>query len=166
MAVSGAKPKPHLAAVREGTYRADRQSEGMRLAPADPVEPDWSEIFPAPARGKMAKDAEEIRGKAREVWARVVPALIVSAGLTDPQRETITDYCVTAARIWQGERVLTREGMITVSERGMIKHPMTTILNAYRAHFRSLTGELGLSPSAAARISPPENGDAEDDVFD
>jgi len=166
MAVSGAKPKPHLAAVREGTFREDRNAPGARFAPVEPVEPDWLEIFPSPARGKMAKDATELRTKAHEVWARVVPSLVVSAGLVDAQRETITDYCITAARMWHGERTLTREGMTVATERGIVKHPMTTILNAYRAHFRSLTGELGLSPSAAARISPPENGDAEDDVFD
>lgn len=166
MAVSGAKPKPHLAAVREGTYRADRQHEGARFAPADPIEPDWEEIFPSAGRGAAAKAAQEIRGKAHEVWARVVPALVVSAGLVDPQRETITDYCITAARIWQGERELTRTGVVVATERGMVKSPWTSVLNAYRAHFRSLTGELGLSPSAAARISPPETGDAEDDVFD
>ncbi|MET9425660.1 P27 family phage terminase small subunit [Streptomyces sp. NPDC006540] len=166
MAATGPKPKPHLAAVREGTFRADRNKAGARFAPVDPVEPDWEEIFPAPSRGVLAKEAKEIRSKAAEVWARVVPALIVSAGLTDPQRETITDYCITAARIWQGERELSRTGLVVPTERGMVKSPWTSILNAYRAHFRSLTGELGLSPSSAARLTPPEDGDDDGDIFD
>lgn len=157
MATAGRKPKPHLAAVREGTFREDRNSAGAKFAPHDPTEPDWSEIMPGD---------EEVATKAAQVWATTVPALIMSAGLTNAQRETAIEYCISAARIWQGERVLSREGMTVMTERGMVKHPMTTVLNAYRSHFRSLTGELGLSPSSASRITPPENGDDEDSVFD
>lgn len=157
MAQPGAKPKPHLAAVREGTFRADRQSPGARFAPRDPVEPDWAELLPGEA---------DVQAKAASVWAGTVPALILSAGLTDPQRETAIEYCIAAARIWQGERVLSREGMVTTTERGLVKHPWTTILNAYRAHFRSLTGELGLSPSSAARITPPDDQGDTDGVWD
>lgn len=156
MATAGRKPKPHLAAVREGTFREDRNSEGAKFAPIDPVEPDWSEILPSD---------EETAAKAADVWATVVPAVVMSAGLTNAQRETAIEYCITAARIWQGERILSREGLTTMTERGMVKHPMTTVLNSYRAHFRSLTGELGLSPSSASRITPPETDD-EDSVFD
>lgn len=157
MAVPGAKPKPHLAAVREGTFRPDKQSAGARFAPKDPVEPDWNDILPGDI---------EVQGKAARVWATTIPAVVHSAGLTDAQRETAIEYCLTAARIWQGERVLSREGLTTMTERGMVKHPMTTILNAYRSHFRALTGELGLSPSSAARISPPDDGGDTDGVWD
>lgn len=161
MATPGRKPKPHLTAVREGTFREDRHTEGARFAPTDPVEPDWAEILPG-----SAKVTKETRAKAAEVWGTVVPAVVAAAGLTNAQRETAIDYCVTAARIWQGERVLSREGMTVETERGMVKHPMTTILNSYRSHFRSLTGELGLSPSAAARIAPPNRDDEDSDIFD
>lgn len=156
MATAGRKPKPHLAAVREGTFRADRQSEGAKFAPTDPIEPDWEEILPGDA---------ETAEKAAQVWATTIPAVVMSAGLTNAQRETAIEYCLAAARIWQGERVLSREGMTVMTERGIVKHPMTTILNSYRSHFRSLTGELGLSPSSASRITPPE-ADDEDSIFD
>ncbi|MFJ3901785.1 hypothetical protein [Streptomyces sp. NPDC090025] len=46
MAVPGQKPKPHIQAVREGTYRPDRNSEGARIAVAEPTEPDWDELLP------------------------------------------------------------------------------------------------------------------------
>lgn len=161
MAAPGRKPKPHLAAVREGTFRSDRQSEGARFAPVAPVEPDWDDLLPG-----STKAHKDVRAKAAEVWHRTVPALVVSAGLTDAQRETATEYCISAARIWQGERALSREGLVVETERGMVKNPWTTVLNAYRAHFRSLTGELGLSPASATRVTPPENGSDDDDVFD
>ena len=160
MAVPGQKPKPHIQAVREGTFRPDRNSEGARFTPLDPIEPDWSELLPGDS-------SEDVRGKAADVWARTIPALVVSAGLTDPQRETAIEYCVTVARLWQAERELSRTGLVVETERGNVKSPWVTIAHQYRSHFRSLVGELGLSPASATRITPPEFRESEDDgVFD
>ncbi|WP_369376122.1 P27 family phage terminase small subunit [Streptomyces sp. cg36] len=159
MAIPGHKPKPHIQAVREGTFRADRNSEGASFAPVPPVEPDWSELLPGDS-------AEDVRVKARDVWARTVPALVHSAGLTDPQRETAIEYCVTVARLWQAERELSRTGLVVETERGNVKSPWVTIAHQYRSHFRSLVGELGLSPASATRITPPESGGDDDGIFD
>ncbi|QDY79784.1 P27 family phage terminase small subunit [Streptomyces qinzhouensis] len=160
MAVPGQKPKPHIQAVREGTFRPDRNSEGARFAPLEPIEPDWTELLPGDA-------SEDVRGKAADVWARTVPALVASAGLTDSQRETVIEYCLTVARLWQAERELSRTGLVVETERGNVKSPWVTIAHQYRTHFRSLVGELGLSPAAATRITPPDfGGDDDDDVFD
>ncbi|WP_078615440.1 P27 family phage terminase small subunit [Streptomyces sp. NRRL S-475] len=161
MAVAGRKPKPHLAAVREGTFRADRNSEGAKFAPAVPVEPDWTDVLPG-----TSEESAEVRSKAASVWANTIPPLVQSAGLTDPQRETAIEYCITVARLWQAERNLSIQGMIVRTERGMVKNPWVTVANQYRSHFRSLTSELGLSPSAAARVQPPTDGGDDDDVFD
>ncbi|WP_328394195.1 P27 family phage terminase small subunit [Streptomyces sp. NBC_00390] len=156
----GQKPKPHIQAVREGAYRPDRNSEGARFTPLDPIEPDWSELLPGDS-------SEDLRGKARDVWARTIPALVVSAGLTDPQRETAIEYCVTVARLWQAERELSRTGLVVETERGNVKSPWVTIAHQYRSHFRSLVDELGLSPASSTRITPPEFSGGEDDgVFD
>ncbi|MCX4687237.1 P27 family phage terminase small subunit [Kitasatospora purpeofusca] len=156
----GRKPKPHISAVREGTYRADRHTEGARFAPADPAEPDWGELLPGDR-------SEDVRGKAAEVWHRTVPALVVAAGLTDSQRETAIEYCVTVARLWQAERELSRHGLVVETERGNVKSPWVTIAHQYRSHFRALVGELGLSPASATRITPPETGGDDDgDIFD
>ncbi|MBA9050777.1 MULTISPECIES: P27 family phage terminase small subunit [Streptomyces] len=159
MAVAGRKPKPHLAAVREGTFRPDRQTEGAKFSPVDPVEPDWLELLPGD------EDADT-RAKAAAVWANTVPALVISAGLADAQRETAIEYCLTVARLWQGERALSTQGMVVQTERGYVKNPWVTVVNQYRSHFRSLTSELGLSPSSAARVTPPSDGGDDDDVFD
>jgi phage terminase small subunit len=47
----------------------------------------------------------------------------------------------------------------------LVKNPWTTVLHQYRAHWRSLTGELGLSPASARRVTPPPAGDDDDDPF-
>ncbi|MFE2626031.1 P27 family phage terminase small subunit, partial [Streptomyces caelestis] len=99
-----------------GTYRPDRNSEGATFAPLSPVEPDWAELLPGDA-------SDDVRVKAADVWARTVPALVFSAGLTDPQRETAIEYCVTVARLWQAERELSRTGLVVETERGNVKSP-------------------------------------------
>ncbi len=72
------------------------------------------------------------------------------------------DYCVTWARIVQGELALSRDGVVVQTDRGAVRNPWATVLNQYRAHYRSLIGELGLSPSAASRLSRPESNDHEE----
>jgi P27 family predicted phage terminase small subunit len=72
---------------------------------------------------------------------------------------------VTWARIVQGERALSRDGVLVDTEHGVTKNPWTTVLNQYRAHFRSLVGELGLTPSSASRLNKPQSDD-DDDPFD
>ena len=90
------------------------------------------------------------------------PTLARSVGLVGEQQETLVDFCVTWARIVQGERALSRDGVVVSTERGQGKNAWTTVLNQYRAHFRSLVGELGLSPSSASRLTRPGSDDDED----
>lgn len=160
MARVGRKPKPHLQAVREGNPGKRPLNEGLKLSPSNPVEPEWLDLLP----GESAAE-ERARETARLLWRRLAPALVRSAGLVLEQQETLTDYCVTWARIEQGERSLSLEGVVVATERGMVKNPWVTVLNQYRSHYRSLIGELGLSPSAATRITAPEGSD-DDDPFD
>ncbi|MFI8398692.1 P27 family phage terminase small subunit [Streptomyces sp. NPDC085463] len=105
-----------------------------------------------------------MRGKARDVWRRTIPALVVAAGLTDSQRETAIEYCLTVARLWQAEREPSRAGLAVETERGNVKSPWVTIADQYRSYFCSLVGELGLSPASATRITSPNFGGDDDGI--
>lgn len=89
-------------------------------------------------------------------------------GLVGEQQDALVDLCVTLARIDQGERALSMEGVTVATERGMAKNPWTTVLNQYRSHYRSLAAELGLTPSSLARLGTRggPGDDDEDDPFD
>jgi P27 family predicted phage terminase small subunit len=90
-----------------------------------------------------------------------------SVGLVGEQQEVLVDYCVTVARIDQGERAVSREGVIVAGAMGgKVKNPWTTVLNQYRSNLRSLVGELGLSPASATRITRGRSRADEDDPFD
>lgn len=195
MAVPGRKPKPPLQVVREGNPGRRPVREGVKLPPAALVEPDWSTFFPAsrlPAKPRAPRgaDDEELKEYRREVqvwqrlklaieaaefgrevasreWTRVVPVLQMMAGLTSVDRSTAVDYCVCVARLEWCERQLSIEGLVTMGQRGPCRNPLTTIASQYRTQLKAYIGELGLSPSARGRLTPPEGGDDDDDdTFD
>lgn len=160
MAIRGRKPTPAFQVVREGRVSHRAAKDSVALPPSVLVEPDWSAIFTG-----RAPDVVRARHTAAALWRRLAPVLVRSVGLVNAQQETLIDYCITRARIEQGERALSLHGVVVQSERGQVKNPWVTVLNQYRAHFRSLIGELGLSPSAVSRLTRPE-ADDDDDPFD
>lgn len=161
MAVPGRKPKPHLQVVREGNPGKRPVSEGVQLPPDELIEPEWAELLPGSSAAQ-----KRARGTAGGLWARLAPTLARSVGLVGAQQETLVDYCITWARIEQCERALSREGLVVDGVMGgVVRNPHSTVLNQYRAHLRSLIGELGLSPSAATRLGGKATDD-DDDPFD
>lgn len=159
MAVAGRKPKPYLQAVREGNPGQRKLNPGV-IHTGQLVEPDWSTLLPGPREMRRA------RRIASELWRRLAPSLARSAGLSGEMAETLTEFCLCWARIDQGERALSRDGVVMPGLMGgLVKNPWTTVLHQYRSHFRSLTGELGLTPAAATRITAPQADDDGDDPF-
>lgn len=155
MARPGPKPKPALAVVREGNPGKRPVADSVTLPPSALHEPDWADWLD-----------ETVRDDAATLWKQLAPTLARSVGLVGEQQVVLEDYCVTVARIRQGERAISREGMVVPGAMGgTVKNPWTTVLNQYRSHLRSLIGELGLSPASATRITRPESSD-EDDPFD
>ena len=151
----GPKPKPALAVVREGNPGKRPVKDSAKLPPSALIEPDWSADYD-----------ESVAADAASLWRQLAPTLVRAVGLVGEQQVTLEEYCVTVARIRQGERAITREGMVVAGAMGgTVKNPWTTVLNQYRSHLRSLTGELGLSPASATRITRPESSD-DDDPFD
>lgn len=155
MATPGRKPKPALAVVKEGNPGKRPIRDSAKLPPSALIEPDWATDLD-----------EEVAADAAALWRKLAPTLARAVGLVGEQQVTLEEYCVTVARIRQGERAISRDGMIVPGMMGgTVKNPWTTVLNQYRSHLRSLTGELGLSPASATRITRPESSD-EDDPFD
>lgn len=157
MATRGTKPKPVLQVVREGNPSKRPLKDSVVLPPSALREPEWADWFP----GESAA-MDRARGTAAMLWRKLAPTLARSVGLVGEQQESLVEYCVTYARIEQGERALSFDGVVVMTERGQVKNAWTTILNGYRSHLRSLIGELGLSPSAATRITKPPADDDED----
>jgi P27 family predicted phage terminase small subunit len=155
MARPGPKPAPALAVVREGNPGKRPIKDSVKLPPSALSEPKWEDMLD-----------EVSAAHASRLWQQLAPTLARSVGLVGEQQVALEEYCLTVARIQRGERALKEQGeVIPGAMGGLVKNPWTTVLNQYRAHLRSLIGELGLSPSAATRITRPE-ADGDDDPFD
>lgn len=158
------RKKPYLEVVREGNPGHRPVEPGVLLPPADLEEPDWSETFPA-TEGDQAAENERLRVVASREWGRVVPVLKHTAGLAAVDAAALHEYCVVVARIDQCERALSTNGLLMQTERGWAKNGATTIVSQYRAHYKVLLREFGLSPSARTSMTPVESPD-DDDPFD
>lgn len=167
MTSSGPRPKPRLQIVREGNPGKRPVREGVKLPPSPLAEPNWLDLFPTVSDMDQRGINTRCREIARREWRRVVPVLKLSAGLTDVDTQTVTDYCVCVARIDQCERQISMDGLLMQGERGWQKNGATTVVGQYRQQLARYIGELGLSPSARGRLTPPEGGnDDDDDTFD
>ena len=168
MGLPGPRPKPPLQVVREGNTRRRPIKEGVKVAPSELAEPNWLDLFPT-VRGDDELRAVNTRCRevARREWRRVVPVLTFTAGLAEVDTQTVMDYCVCVARIDQCEREISSKGLLIQGERGWQKNGATTVAGQYRQQLKAYIGELGLSPSARGRLTPPEGGGDDDgDVFD
>lgn len=162
-----ARRKPPLQVIREGNPGRRPVREGVKLPPAELVEPDWLQWFPA-VRGDKTGQARNRRARdvARREWRKVVPVLKHTAGLTAVDGHTLADYCVCVARIDQCERDISIRGLLMQGERGWQKNGATTVVAQYRAQLRVYIREFGLSPSARGSIDPPPGDDDGEDPFD
>lgn len=149
----GHNKKPALAVVREGNPGKRPIQDSVVLPPSALSEPDWNDL--------LGEDSTEAK-RAAELWRRLAPTLVRSVGLVGEQQEALTDFCLLTARIEQGERALTREGVVVMTDRGTAKHAWTTVLNQLRSARTALRCELGLSPQAASKMTRPESSDDED----
>src|SRR5688500_263768 len=144
------RKKPALQVIREGNPGKRPVSTGVVTPPADLEEPNWSDVFPGSAAG-----IARCRQVASAEWQRVIPVLKYTAGIGAVDTVVLTDYCICVARIDQGERSLSKDGVLMQGERGMQKNGWTTVLGQYRSQLARYIGELGLSPSSRGRIQPP-----------
>jgi P27 family predicted phage terminase small subunit len=152
----GHNKKPALQVVREGNPGKRPIGDAVVLPPSALVEPDWSDLL-----GEGTRESE----RAAQLWRRLAPVLVRSVGLVGEQQEALSDYCILTARIEQGERALTADGVVRITDRGTAKNAWTTVLNNLRTQRTTLRVELGLSPQAASKLTRPESSD-EDDPFD
>jgi P27 family predicted phage terminase small subunit len=118
---------------------------GPRLPPSTPAEPRWADLLPGPASATLRKDAAR-------AWASIVPELDRHGVITKVDEPVLVDACVVLARIKQCERLLSREGLTKMTDRGPAKNPLVTAVAQYRTAWARCSAELGLSPSSRSRL--------------
>lgn len=164
----GRKPKPLRLHVLDGTYRRDRHGPAPvpdgQLALLPELEPKRP-IAPEPPRS--------IKGTALRVWAETVEALEELGILDQADGGILALYCEARAELSWATYKVRREGRLVKrpSDGAMRPHPAIAIKNAAALRAGKFAAELGLSPTARARLRVgsrfgPDDPDPEESDLD
>lgn len=153
----GRKPKPTGLHVLDGTFRADRHGPlpGAR-APAGTA--------PDPPR--------HLRGTALRVWRKTVQDLDQLGILDRADQGILAAYCEARAELSWADYKIRTEGRIVETSTGNIRaHPAVGIKNQAALRVGKFAAELGLTPSARARLRVgggfgPDDPDPEESDLD
>jgi len=122
-------------------------------------EPQPERIIPAMPRG-MPKPAQRF-------WKTYADRLDRLGLLTEVDDPAFTLMAIHYGVAWEAARILRDEGLATVDENALTrKHPMLQVLRDSTRTFLQLADRFGLTPSARARLSIPEQATLDDyEVF-
>lgn len=137
MARRGRKPAPKELKILSGS-RADRiPIEAPAAIPGLPPIPDWleSDAYAAAEWARVVEDLEALGVLSRTDWAALVC------------------YVAAWSRWRRAEAELLKPGAFTVAtETGEKSNPVVAVANAAHAQVTKLLAELGLTPTARARV--------------
>jgi P27 family predicted phage terminase small subunit len=86
-------------------------------------------------------------------WRRIMPQLIKRRILTDADMGSVENYCLAIGHVREMERIISREGHVTQTDKGPRKHPAVAIQADAMTRARLLAAELGLTPVSRSRPS-------------
>lgn len=126
------------------------------------------------AAAQIIPPPEWLDGPALAKWAPTVQLLTDMRVLTVADLDAVACYCEAYGKVVEARAIVAVEGMIvresrTISkdgkeitvEEGPKKHPAVNIEREWITVMRLIGAELGLTPSARARLTVPPNADAD-----
>ncbi len=142
----GRKAKPVKMHLVDGTYRKDRHG------PVD--DPKQASLLPGRTRKPSPpKPPKHLKGTARRRFEDTVAALADLGILDECDVGIVVLYAEALAELSWADYKVRREGKIVPTGTGSIKpHPAIAIKNAAALRAGKFAAELGLTPSARARL--------------
>lgn len=87
------------------------------------------------------------------VWLRTVPILRDMGLLTLADEAMLAGYCQACSRVAQAEASIAEDGLLFASKMGKRANPAVAMAAQARAEMKAFAAELGLSPTARARLT-------------
>jgi len=142
----GRNRKPTALHLVNGTHRPDRHGDRDAARAEAKVVRESPPLRPPP---KLSREA-------RKEWRRLEAELRTAGVLTMRDRAVLTGYCLAWARLREAEEDIERLGTLVEGTEGtQIRNPALTTWNQAMSQLRMYAAELGLSPSARARVTGP-----------
>ena len=138
----GPKPTPSAALRLVGSRELEKRRDEPKPVLGVPLPPTWL------SREALAE------------WRRVTPELTRVGVLAQIDRAILVGYCQSWSDYYESLKSVRESGVTFTTPGGnVVKHPNVSILNESRTAFLRFAQELGLSPSARARLnSAPKCG--------
>src|SRR5262245_63371262 len=92
---------------------------------------------------------------ARREWDRLIPELVKAQVVTLLDQAIVSLYCTALVRSRELDGLVTHEGFVITRGAGPGVHPCFKASLEVLAQLRLIGGEIGLSPSARARLRLP-----------
>jgi len=132
----GRKPTPLEQRKREGTVVPSRHGKGVvqiggRNAPEAPTD--------------LTKDE-------KKCWDYLVTDLVESGTIDHIDAGIVEGAAITWARARQARRHIKKKGLVIAGKTGSVTNPAVRIEREAWSSFRQISEQLGLSPSARARL--------------
>lgn len=136
---------------------------GLKLLSGNPGKRPLN-LDQAPAKRALPRCPSWLSREAKAEWRRVAPELARLGLLTELDRALLASYCQTFAVWRECDRIVAAHGRTYLSPSGQVRQrPEVGIAQAEQALLRQLAAELGLTPSARARMGIATEQDEEDD---
>ena len=135
---------------------AIRAAEGK---PVNDSEPQFARVIPE-APGHLSE-------RAREAWDDLAPMLFGAKLLTEADELMLANLCQAYATMQDAQEQLNRSALIFKTDSGYIQqNPLFIIIRTQSELVLKLCREFGLSPSSRARLTVPQEKDADNDLLD
>ena len=140
----GPKPTPSARLRLVGSRELEKRQDEPKPELGAPSPPAW------------------LSREAKAEWKRVTPELTRVGVLAQIDRSILVGYVESWSDFHAAVKAVRDSGTTFATPNGSIaKHPNVTVMNESRVAFLRFAQELGLSPSARARLaaSPKDHGD-------
>jgi P27 family predicted phage terminase small subunit len=97
-----------------------------------------------------------LSGRALEVWDELTQELKEVEVGNRVDAYALSELCQAVAQSEECARIISEEGLSHMTERGIIKHPLTSVQSSASMRVLRYSSAFGLTPTARGKISAPK----------
>lgn len=102
---------------------------------------------------KTIKPPPFVTGQALEIWNDTIANIAKNGIATEIEAHALGCYCRAVADLAEAQAQLDRDGLVVKTERGMVKHPATTLKASAMDQIYRFGNAFGLTPASRKKAA-------------